>query len=101
MKNESSKGALLLCSIIALGGWVGAAVSTIQQKMNADKAFRQFDVSAIQIQQLNGSVTSHALVMLTVAGLCTIPLLIAIGYAIASHGDVEVVEPPAEETATP
>lgn len=71
------KSALIVWSVIAFAVWAGAAISTVVQKMNADKTIRNAtDISAIQIQQLNGSVTAHALAGLLLAGAATIPLLI-------------------------
>jgi hypothetical protein len=63
--------------------------------MDTDKTVRNaFDISAIQIQQLNGSVQSHALVALLFAGLLTVPLLIVGVRALVELGHREVDDQP-------
>lgn len=80
------KLALIVWSAVAFAVWAGAAISTVVQKMNADKTIRNAtDISAVQIQQLNGSVTAHALAALLLAGAATIPLLIIGVNALVSH----------------
>lgn len=88
------KGALFFCAIVAFVAWVGAAISSLLQKLNVDKIIRTTDASAIQIQQLNGSATTHALVLFLFACAATIPLLIvAVSALVAAlpHPD-DVVE---------
>lgn len=47
--------------------WTIIVVSCVRQKRRADDLIgRSVDISAVQIQQLNGSVTSHALVAITI-----------------------------------
>jgi hypothetical protein len=62
----------VLFGLLAIVGWSYAAISSIVQKTNADSRISDaFDISAVQIQQLNGSVTSHILMAVAVAGACT------------------------------
>jgi hypothetical protein len=71
---------------LALVAWIFCAVSTVVQKMNADKTIRGSDtISAIHHQQLNSSVTAHALTMLLVACAATIPLLLFVVSAIVNR----------------
>jgi hypothetical protein len=88
---------LQLSALVALGAWIAAAATTVTQKMNADDQIRKsFDVSAVQIQQLNGSVTSHALMWLLIACTATIPLLIVGVSAL-----MRMAETPEEIAARP
>lgn len=60
--------------------WLAAAGTSVNQKMKTDRMIRDsFDISAIQIQQLNGSVTSHVLVALTCA--LAVSMVFAAGFA--------------------
>jgi hypothetical protein len=91
--------AFVLCSLLALTAWVAVAISTVEQKMNAVTEIRDsFDISAVQIQQLNGTVASHALAALLIGRAATIPLLIvavsALVNASARDEDERVVEYP-------
>ena len=71
--------AVFWTTIIAMLAWLVAGVGSIVQKHAADARIREsFDISAIQIQQLNGSVTAHVLVALVVAMGLTVPLMIAL-----------------------
>ena len=78
---ESSRGDgswVIVTAFVALVAWTAAGWSSLAVKLSADKLIRDHDVSAIQVQQLNGSVTAHALVALVLALGATIPLLIAV-----------------------
>ena len=71
--------AVFWTTIIAMLAWLVAGVGSIVQKHAADVRIREsYDISAIQIQQLNGSVTAHVLVALVVAMGLTVPLMIAL-----------------------
>lgn len=88
------KSATVLCAIIASLGWIGVVISSIIQKTDVDEQIRKFDPSAVQIQQLNGSATTHILVAITIGIALTIPLLIVAIYAIVNR------EPPAPQAAS-
>lgn len=75
-------------AFIALAGWVGAAISTYAQKSHVDSQIRDsIGISAVQIQQLNGSATTHALLMLVFACTMTIPLVIVMAFALLGERD--------------
>ena len=94
------KGAFTLCALLALGTWVGAAISTYVQKSNVDKQIKDtFDISAVQIQQLNGSATAHALLWLLIACAATVPLLIVAVSAIVSGAEGDKPEEVAPSAA--
>lgn len=76
---------LILTALVAFIAWGAAAASCISQKRNADKTIADsFDISAIQIQQLNGSVTSHTLVAIVIAMALSMPLLIVGVYGASN-----------------
>lgn len=87
----NSNAGLVLFGLIAFGVWVWAAWSSVVQKQRADRLIRDaWDISAVQIQQLNGQVTSHAIVAMVVAMAATVPLLIVAVSALTSDGTREV-----------
>jgi hypothetical protein len=91
-------GAFGLCAFLALAVWIAAAVSTLIQKLNVDKTIRNsIDISAIQIQQVNGSATTHALAALLIACAATIPLLIVAVSALVSAAEKNDEPAPAVE----
>ena len=72
-------------AFIALAAWIAAGWTSLAVKLGADHAIAgSYDISAIQIQQLNGSVTSHVLVALVLALAATIPLLVAVSARACS-----------------
>jgi hypothetical protein len=81
---ESSGGSWVpVTSGIAGIAWVIAVWSSLTVKVSADRVIRDnFDASAIQIQQMNGAVTSHALLALVLAMAATIPLLVAVSARV-------------------
>lgn len=68
----------LLLGLISLGVWAYAAISTLHQKLEADKLLRDaYDASAVQIQQINGQVTAHAIAMVVLGFAAMAPFLVA------------------------
>ena len=76
--SSTSTTGVTVTGIVALVVWAWAAISTIVQKTRADKLIRDsWDVSAVQIQELNGQVTAHAVLALVVATAATMPFFLA------------------------
>lgn len=72
-----------LTSVLAVLTWGVVVTSCLVQKHNVDRTIREsFDISAIQIQQLNGSATLHVIVAIAIGVAGTIPFLIAVGAGL-------------------
>ena len=71
--------------ILALAAWTVAGWTSVAQKMSVDRIIKDsYDISAVQIQQLNGSLTAHVLVAMILAFGATIPLLIALSARMSA-----------------
>lgn len=85
--SSTTTGGVVFFGLIAFGVWVWAAWSSVVQKQRADRLIRDaWDISAVQIQQLNGQVTAHAVMAIAVALAATVPLIIIGVGALASGG---------------
>lgn len=82
---QQGNAAVWITGILALFAWAIAAWSCVDQKRTVDKQIASvLDISAVQIQQLNGSLTAHILVALAIALALTIPLLLSVAVTITS-----------------
>ena len=73
-----------ICAFLAIISWFAAAVSCVVEKMDVDRTIADsYSISAIQIQQLNGSLTNHMLLALALATALTVPLLVAAVLALS------------------
>jgi hypothetical protein len=67
----------IVASVVALVAWAWAAGSTtVRFRDGQDTIDRAWDISAIQIQQINGGITAYGITAIAVAFAFTVPLLI-------------------------
>ena len=85
--SSTPTSAAIPAGIITAITWAGVAISCVLQKTHADSLIADsFDISAVQIQQLNGSVTSHVLVAIAV-GLAV--SVVCAFWVAGSHGRIQ------------
>ncbi len=84
-ETQSGERGIAMFGFVAGVAWVVAGWSVLAQKMATDETIRKaFDISAIQIQQLDGAATTHAVVALVIAAGLSTPLFIAVSVRIVS-----------------
>lgn len=85
VSTSSGVSSFAVLAALTLAAWAFAVISVVQQKMAADSMIADdFDISAVQIQQINGSVTAHALMVMVIAVALTVPLLLVVAKAVVN-----------------
>lgn len=83
---QRGRTAAIVCGVLAVVVWAAMAASCIVEKVRVDdRIANSFDISAIQIQQLNGSLAAHVLVAAVIGMACTVPFLFACGMALVDR----------------
>lgn len=73
----SQSGGYIAASILALLGWAAAALTSLVKYNDAQSRINSaWEISAIQVQQLNGEVTAHGITALILAMALTVPALL-------------------------
>jgi hypothetical protein len=93
----SRSNAYGLAALLAISVWAGAAISTVIQKLNADKSAKDA-LSAVQVQQVQGAMAAHALMWLIVGCAATVPLFLIAVSAIISGREEAPTEVGAAES---
>lgn len=70
-------GWFIAAAVTAVMGWIGAAATTLAKYGEAQEMINDaWDISAIQVQQLNGEVAAHGITALIVAMAITVPAML-------------------------